>query len=85
MRQRGSVTRSAPTTAERADGMTGPGSRENRDFVRTLLARNQPEFARALASVEQELECRARHCPLARRPARRPCGSARRGISGLFA
>jgi hypothetical protein len=29
--------------------------RENRDYVRTLLARKQPEFARALAAAEQEI------------------------------
>jgi len=37
----------APVTARRM--------RENRDYVRTLLARKQPEFARALAAVEQEI------------------------------
>jgi hypothetical protein len=31
--------------------------RENRDYVRTLLARKQPEFARALAAAEQEIAC----------------------------
>jgi len=34
-------------------------ARENRDYVRTLLARKQPEFARALTSAEQELACQA--------------------------
>lgn len=33
-------------------------ARENRDYVRELLARRQPEFADALASAEQELACR---------------------------
>ncbi|HEX6451813.1 MAG TPA: hypothetical protein VF060_20410 [Trebonia sp.] len=32
--------------------------RENRDFVRALLARKDPEFARALAAAELELELR---------------------------
>jgi hypothetical protein len=31
--------------------------RENRDYVRALLARKQPEFARALAAAEQEIAC----------------------------
>jgi hypothetical protein len=37
----------APVTARRM--------RENREYVRTLLARKQPEFARALAVAEQEI------------------------------
>ncbi len=30
-------------------------SRENQEYVRTLLSRKQPDFARALARAEQEL------------------------------
>lgn len=37
----------APVTARRM--------RENREYVRALLARKQPEFARALAVAEQEI------------------------------
>jgi len=48
---------------------------ENREYVRKLLRRRQPEFAAALASAERELTCQAglpqpRTCRLCRtRPA----------------
>lgn len=45
-------------------------ARENRDYVRTLLARKQPEFARALTSAEQELACQAVACRSGSRIAR---------------
>jgi hypothetical protein len=45
-------------------------ARENRDYVRTLLARKQPEFARALTSAEQELVCQAVACRTGSRIAR---------------
>ena len=45
-------------------------ARENRDYVRTLLARKQPEFARALISAEQELACQAVACRSGSRIAR---------------
>src|SRR5215510_13503643 len=37
-------------------------ARENRDYVRTLMARKQSEFARALTSAEQEFSCQAVAC-----------------------
>ena len=48
-------------------------ARKNRDYVRTLLARKQPEFARALTSAEQELACQAVAC---RRGSRIACAAA---------
>ena len=45
-------------------------ARENCDYVRTLLARKQPEFARALTSAEQELPCQAVACRSGSRIAR---------------
>lgn len=38
--------------------LTARRERENCGYVRTLLARKQPQFARALAFAEQELACR---------------------------
>jgi len=49
-------------------------ARENRDYVRTLLARKQPEFARALTAAEQELGCQAVAC---RSGSRIACAAAR--------
>ena len=40
-----------------AGSITAWRMRENRAYVRTLLAQKQPEFARVLAAAEQELEC----------------------------
>lgn len=59
MRQRTGVARPAHATLTRPRAT----ARENRDFVRALLARKQPEFASALATVERELERQVRHCP----------------------
>jgi hypothetical protein len=59
MHQRTGVARPAQATLTRSRAT----ARENRDFVSGLLARKQPEFARALAAVERELERQVRHCP----------------------
>ena len=32
-------------------------ARENREYVRTMLAEKQPEFAALLESIEEELAC----------------------------
>ena len=50
--------------------VTAQRARENRDYVRTLLARKQPEFARALISAEQELAFQAVACRSGSRIAR---------------
>lgn len=59
MRQRNGGTKAAP-------GVLSPphaAADENRDFLRGLLARKEPEFARALAAVERELEQQVRDRP----------------------
>jgi hypothetical protein len=38
-------------------------ARENRRFVRALLAKKEPEFSRVLALVEQELACEVMRPP----------------------
>ena len=43
--------------------VTAQRAHENCDYVRTLLARKQPEFARALASAEQGLACKGSCLP----------------------
>ena len=47
--------------------MAAQRARENCDFVRTLLALKQPEFAHALACAEQELVCQGGCMPQRRR------------------
>jgi hypothetical protein len=53
----------SPQRRRQPDGITEVKARENRDFVRMLLARKQPDFARALALAELELECQACYLP----------------------
>jgi hypothetical protein len=43
--------------------MTAHRAQGNRDYVRALMTRNQPEFARALARAERELACHFRRPP----------------------
>jgi hypothetical protein len=53
----------SPQRRRQPDGITEVKARENRDFVRMLLARKQPDFARALALAELKLECQACYLP----------------------
>jgi hypothetical protein len=62
---------------------------ENQAFVRSLLARKQPEFARALALVERELEsCQRRQatgrltCSLCNRVSTGQSGGGSRPFAG---
>ncbi|HVT68890.1 MAG TPA: hypothetical protein VHF26_14155 [Trebonia sp.] len=50
----------------RPDAVTAARARENRAFVRALLARNQPEFARVLTAAVAELSRELTDCPPAR-------------------